>query len=556
MLTGLSITNLVLIDHLTLSFEAGMTALTGETGAGKSILLDALSLALGMRGDAALIRRGADQAVVVAEFLPSSAHPVFEMLCEHSLPQSMPLVLRRVISTNGRTRCFINDALVSVGLLKRVGDTLLEIHGQFDRLLDVSSHTDMLDDFANAHVEKDAVKTQYHAWRKAQQDLVSAQERLELLRREEDYIRFQLAELDKLAIEEGEEERLLAKREGLSQIGKVADSVAQAWKSLGGAQILDALQGAQRALKKVGDDQQKLLQALTSLSAAISETTEAVVLLEEVQSTFDDAPEQLTMIDDRLHALRGAARKYGVTTAELPAFYAQRQADLNSLDATEDLFHTLNQTVSKTQEAYLNAAQRLSAKRQFAAENLTQAVCAELPALKLPQAQFLVRVTPQPESTWCSHGIDHVDFQVAMNKGQTFCSLTKAASGGELARLMLALKSILATQSVVGTLIFDEIDIGVGGAVASAIGHRLTALATNLQVLAITHSPQVAARAQHHLYVSKQEKEGQMCTHVGPLIMRDREDEIARMLSGEHITDAARAAAQSLLLPASKRNVA
>lgn len=548
MLVSLSISNLVLIESLTLSFESGLSVLTGETGAGKSILLDALGLALGMRGDTSLIRAGTDQAIVTAEFVVKSDHVIFDLLKNHGLIPAETLIFRRIIAANGRSRAFVNDQLVSVGLLRQLGDMLLEIHGQFDRLLDAGIHRQLLDDFAHNAVLKDTVRQAYEAWQESVDKWRQSQERLDMLKREEDFLRFQLLALKKLDLQENEEETLLAQRQALSHVGKLYDAVQSAWKSLGGTALLDAMQGGQRALQKCQDLQDpKIMGALSSLTKAVSEMTEAISLLEEVQESFADSPEKLVLIDDRLHALRAAARKHGVTIAELPGYYQKLSEDLDNLDQAEGISQKLWLESERLGEAYKAAAQSLYENRAQAACDLDRSVGQELPALRLPQARFFTAVTLSPESAWSAQGIDHIEFQVAMNKGQEFCSLTKAASGGELARLMLALKAVLAAKSEIGTIIFDEIDIGVGGAVAAAIGQRFNALAQHVQVLAITHSPQVAASAQRHYHVSKADGGNKMRTNVVVLPLEKRYEELARMLSGAEITQEALAAAKTLL---------
>lgn len=548
MLVSLSIANLVLIENLTLSFESGLSVLTGETGAGKSILLDALGLALGMRGDTSLIRAGTDQAIVTAEFVVKSDHVIFDLLKNHGLIPAEILIFRRIIAANGRSRAFVNDQLVSVGLLRQLGDLLLEIHGQFDRLLDAGIHRQLLDDFARNIDLKETVRQAYGAWQESVEKWTKSQQRLDMLKREEDFLRFQLLALKKLDLQENEEEILLTQRHALSHVGKLYDAVQSAWKSLGGTILLDAMQGGQRALQKCQDLQDvKIMGALSSLTKAISEMTEAISLLEEVQESFADSPEKLVMIDDRLHALRAAARKHGVTIAELPAYYQKLSDDLDNLDQAEGISQKLWLESERLCEIYKAAAQNLYENRVQAARDLDRLVGQELPALRLPQGRFLTAVTVLPASAWTAQGIDHIEFQVAMNKGQEFCSLTKAASGGELARLMLALKAVLAAKSEIGTIIFDEIDIGVGGAVAAAIGQRFNALAQHVQVLAITHSPQVAASAQRHYHVSKDDGGNKMRTNVVVLPLEKRYEELARMLSGAEITQEALAAAKTLL---------
>jgi DNA repair protein RecN (Recombination protein N) len=365
MLIGLSIQNLVLIEHLTLPFEAGLSALTGETGAGKSILLDALGLALGMRGDAGLIRIGATQAIVAAEFAIPSSHPVQDLLGEQGFAKGETIVFRRIIAANGRSRAFVNDQLVSVGFLRQLGDLLLEIHGQFDRLLDTSSHRPLLDDFADAQDLAKSVYESYQKWKDAQTEWEEAHLRLETLKREESFLRFQLEELSKLNLRENEEDALLEQRHSLSHMSKLCDAVQTSWKNLGGTSILDALQGGLRALQRIQDVNDPKVEAATvSLKKALEEATEGVSLLEEVQQDLEDGPTRLQTIDDRLHSLRAAARKHAVTVADLPHFATRLKNDLNLLDHAEEATEILHQASIKQRQVYVQLATDLLHRRQ------------------------------------------------------------------------------------------------------------------------------------------------------------------------------------------------
>ena len=548
MLNTLTIQNFVIIDSLNLSFAKGMTALTGETGAGKSILLDALGIILGHRSDVALIRKGCDQAFLAAEFSLSANHPALSLLQEQGIPASETLVIRRSLASNGKNRALINDQPVTITFLRALGELLVEIHGQFDRLMDVSSHRRILDDYMDQLSLKNSVRLAYRTWQEAVTVQTQAEERLDHLRRHEDFLRYQLKEIEALSPEEGEEEQLLEKRQSLIGISKLFESVGGAHGCLQHAEVLSALQTAHRALQKhpTGENDH-IDQATLALEKALSEATEAMAQLEEILGQVDDQPQQLQRIDDRLHALRAIARKHNVTTTDLPQFYAQLKQDLDDLDQAETRAVELARQTRQYKQEFLAHAQDLSNARNNKALELSAAVMAELPELKLPNAKFTISLTPLEEAAWSEQGIDKVNFLVAMNKGQDWQPLEKAASGGELARLMLALKAILATRSTVNTIVFDEIDIGVGGAVATALGQRLSRLAQHLQVLTITHSPQVAATADAHFQVTKEDLGSQVLTNVIQLPLARRHEEIARMLSGEVITDEARAAARSLL---------
>ncbi len=548
MLTALRIQNFVIIDSLELSFNSGMAALTGETGAGKSILLDALGIILGHRSDAGLIRKNFDQALLSAEFTLPANHSAMALLIEQGIPVQETILIRRTLTANGKGKCLVNDQPVTVSFLKTLGENLVEIHGQFDRLMDVSSHRRILDDYVDQPELKDNVKQTYRQWQEAMHNQHHAQERLDHLRRHEDFLRYQLKEIETLAPEHGEEDLLLAQRQGLVGIAKIFESVDIAHSALRQGDTLSVLQTAHRALQRFTTGEHAPIdQAVTALEKAVSETTEALAQLEEIIDQVDDQPQQLQRIDDRLHTLRVIAKKHNVTTTDLPQFYEQLKQDLDDLDQAEVRAVELARVTERTKQAYGIQAAQLTQIRAHKAQELSNAVMAELPDLKLPNARFMIQVSPLDEPNWSEHGVDKINFLVAMNKGQDWQPLEKAASGGELARLMLALKAILATGSTIQTIVFDEIDIGVGGAVAAAIGQRLAKLAAYIQVLTITHSPQVAATADEHFQVSKEDQGSQVLTNVVQLPLTRRHEEIARMLSGEVITDEARAAARSLL---------
>jgi DNA repair protein RecN (Recombination protein N) len=564
MLLSLSIKDLVLIDTLHLSVGPGLSVLTGETGAGKSILLDALGLALGMRGDVSLIRQGAEQAVVCAEFCIKDAPQVAELLQEHGLTDEgqspiSTLVFRRILSRSGspagssvgRSRAFVNDQMVSVGLLRLLGDALLEIHGQFDRLLDPASYRMVLDEFAKAESLRHTVRQNFHAWQQARTQWQEAETHLTALRQNEHFLKHQLEELKKLNPRAGEEETLLQKRNDLAPIGKLSDAVRDSASHLQGhfqaPSVESALHAATKSLQRLqGQGSGKIDAAIEALERALTEVVEAHAQIQDMADQLADQPRQLQEIDERLYVLRAAARKYGVTGDDLGALQQKWVDQLASLDQANDLLAAHAKTAAAARAAYHEAASDLHRCRVEAAQTLEQAVMAELPTLMLPQAHFRVHVTEVPEAQWGEFGLDRIDFMVAMNKGQDFCSLSKSASGGELARFMLALKVALADRSAIPTIIFDEIDTGVGGAVAAAIGERLAKLSARVQVLAITHSPQLAAYAKTHFLVFKEDQGTIMRTSVCSLDAEASQDELARMLSGAEITAEARAAAQRL----------
>jgi DNA repair protein RecN (Recombination protein N) len=548
MLVSLTIQDFVIIRSLDLTFTGGLSALTGETGAGKSILLDALGIILGRRGDASLIRKGAEQTIITAEFSLTDTHDIRTLLETQSIPCLDHLVIRRILYAQGRSRAFVNDQLVTVGFLRLLGDSLVEIHGQFDRLMDVSSHRSLLDAYLCQPDLMASVRGLYKDWRQAQELTTASALRLDHLKRHEDFLRYQLKELEALNLREGEEEELLAKRENLSGFSKIFEAVSQAYQLLGKSQVPLVLDQAHRSLQKVPSGSCPAVdQAMTALAKGLSELTEALAQLEDLHAQMEGQPQQLQHIDDRLHQLRAVARKHNTTIASLPGFCQQLHQDLEDLDQAEYRVAQLRQEEEKKKQIYKAEALRLSQLRLQKARELDAAIMAELPDLKLPNARFFTEVAQLEASHWHEGGIDRVNFLIAMNKGQELCPLEKAASGGELARLMLSLKAILATVSCTDTIIFDEIDIGVGGAVAAAIGHRLAKLSETVQVLVITHSPQVAALADHHFQVSKGETDQEVLTQVCALPLTTRYEELARMLSGEEITHEARAAAKKLL---------
>lgn len=548
MLASLSIRDFVIIDSLDLTFESGLSALTGETGAGKSILLDALSLALGMRSDASLVRQGAKESVITAEFVVREASAVVDLLARQSIPTEESLIIRRLISAQGKGKAYVNDHQVSIAFLRELGDALLEIHGQFDRLLEISSHRKLLDAYLLAPDLLGGVRQSYQGWQEAQKNYQEAATRLDHLRRHEDFLKYQLKELENLNPQAGEEAQLIEARQELSGFAKLFDVVQQAYQALQSGATLDCLHQAFRALQKLPEATDAHVDAATkSLQIALSETTEAVAQLEELYGKIDDQPAKLQQIDDRLQALRAAGRKHNVAVDELASFLEQLREDLETLDQAEQRTASLEKIVLAKKDIFYEAALLLSQARIVKAKELDASMAQELPLLMLQNARFQTVVSQLEEAAWHEAGIDKIQFLVAMNKGQDLSPLEKTASGGELARLMLSLKATLATTVTLPTIIFDEIDIGVGGAVAAAIGQRLAKLAQHVQVLAITHSPQVAAASDHHYLVMKQDMGNQMQTTVIKLPLVNRYDELARMLSGVEVTDEARAAAKKLL---------
>jgi len=553
MLQSLSIRDVVLIDRLDLSFKERLSVLTGETGAGKSILLDSLSLALGARADAGLVRTGATQLSVTAAFDPPAAHPARALVAEQGLEVGdEPLLLRRMVAADGRSRAYLNDQAVSVGLLRQIGDALVEIHGQFDThgLMDPSTHRSVLDAFAEVGEAALSVREGWRVWHTKAESRAKAEAALLQARAEEDLLRHNLAELEALAPVPGEEKELAEKRSRLMHAQKLTEGVNAAFGALtGGADVEGALRKASQHLSRIADLAGSALTPITeALDRAAIELSEAVSQLERLSAEIDLDPSHLETAETRLFALRGAARKHGVEVDRLSELRTEIIARLSSLDDGGSVLVRLAKEEQAARAAYLEAARALSRARHAAAQRLDAAVNAELPPLKLDKATFRTAVNDLPESAWGESGLDHVAFEVATNPGTPPGAIGKIASGGELARFMLALKVVLAGASPIPTLVFDEVDTGIGGATADAVGERLSRLAQGVQVLVVTHSPQVAARGDHHWRVDKKEVEpGRIATSVAPLDGPARREEIARMLSGAHITDEARAAADRLL---------
>ncbi|APH53656.1 DNA repair protein recN [Granulibacter bethesdensis] len=562
MLTALSIRDVVLIERLDLTFSTGLTVLTGETGAGKSILLDSLGLALGARAEAGLLRAGAEQASVTACFAPPPSHPVEALLAEHELEIEDELVIRRILGKDGRSRAFVNDQPVSIALLRRMGALLVEVQGQHEQmgLADPAMHGPMLDAFGIDPSLQTAVASRWADWRTVIERLSQARIALEEAERDRDWLTHAANELSSLAPQEGEDIQLAAERTRLQQAERRGEAIAAALAELTprdrrSAGPAAALRAATRSLQRAstplqGEDQGADLPtapALAALERAEEALAEAEMLLSRLINDSDADPRQLEHIEERLFALRAAARKHNVTVLELPGLLETLRQRLSALESGDHAIAALTVEENRARQAYLEAAATLSAARQQAATQLERAINAELPPLKLERARFFTRIETLPERQWGEAGQDSIAFLIAANPGQPPGPLAKVASGGELSRLMLALKVVLASRSTVPTLVFDEVDSGIGGATAAAVGERLAQVARHSQVLVVTHSPQVAARGQAHLRVAKSVTKDRTATTVEVLIGAERREEIARMLSGETITEAARAAADDLL---------
>ena len=552
MLVELSIRDIVLIEQLTIRFERGLAVLTGETGAGKSILLDALSLALGGRGDASLVRHGAVQGQVVAVFDLSPSDPLRALLDEAGIDADPgePVFLKRIQSADGRTRAFINDQSVSVTTLSALGQRLVEIHGQHDdrALVDPAMHRDLIDAFGGLQGDAAHLAGLFRTWRGLERHLAEQRARVDAAMREADFLRASVDELTRLAPETGEEDALAEKRAAMMRAEKVAGDLNDAHETLSGAASpVPGIAGLLRRLERKAADVPGMFTDVNEhLARALDHLAEAQNLIERAVNEADHDPRALERVEERLFGLRAAGRKYGVPVADLPALAVRMADDLAALDAGEERLAALGAEAAAAREAFDRAATALSAERRTAAGHLADAVMAELPALKLEKARFLAEITTDPEAR-AEAGIDTVEFHVQTNPGTRPGPMMKVASGGELSRFLLALKVALADRGSAPTLVFDEIDTGVGGAVADAIGARLARLAETVQVLSVTHAPQVAARARHHFLIAKgQGRDAVVATSVREMDEAARLEEIARMLAGAQVTDEARAAARTL----------
>ena len=565
MLIGLSIRDVVLIESLDLAIGEGLTALTGETGAGKSIILDALGLATGARADAGLVRRGAaGHASATAIFALPADHPAFAYLDDKGLDYARDedLVLRRQLSPDGRSRAFVNDQATSVGVLKDLGALLLEVHGQHETvgLLDPKTHRGLLDAFGGVSVG--AVASAWSAWRAAREKAEGLRDLASRAAAETEELTLRLSELDRLDPRDGEETSLAEERALLSSAEKAITDVAAAQDALGGDNFTGKLAQAYRALERARDRalqagapaegaaMSRLQAACDAVDRALVEAQEASAAIDAVAESFEFEPDRLEKAEERLFALRGMARKLNVLVEDLPAKRAEFATRLQAIETSEEALKAAAAEAAEAREAYLYAAEALSAERRAAGDALAKAVEAELAPLKLEKARFRVAVEPLAEDRAGPTGLDRVAFEISTNPGAPFGPMEAIASGGELARFALALKAALAARGggPQPLMIFDEVDQGVGGAVADAVGLRLKRLAANAQVLVVTHSAQVAARGDAHWRISKSGDDTSTRTKVEPLSPAQREEEIARMLSGAEVTEAARAAARALMV--------
>ncbi|MCF8473156.1 MAG: DNA repair protein RecN [Emcibacter sp.] len=553
MLNSLTINNIILIDRIHIEFEDGLCVLSGETGAGKSILMDSLGLAVGARSGKELVRHGTDQASVIADFSLPDDHNIWSFFEANSLTKDGgQIILRRSLTEDGRSRAFVNDQPVSIGLLREIGDMLVEIHGQHDErgLLNASGHRKILDDYGQYDDLVTTVRKTYSHLINLQKQLSQETVKLIAAQADEDYIRYNLKELMELSPQEGEENILADQRSKMMQGEQMSGDLSDVLTSLLDRNGVDAtLRSLIRRLSRIGGENVLLEPVTSALDRAAEETSNAIAILEQTVRDMEFSPHDLENAEERLFALRAAARKHHCLVDDLSNIISNFEQKLHDLEYGDEEVKRLRREIKAAEEKFHMAVDCLSRARIKAAVELDKLVNLELPPLKMEKAKFKTEIMTLDRAEWGAEGGERIEFQISTNPGAPFGGLIKVASGGELSRFILALKVVLSQKTTVPTLIFDEIDRGVGGAVADAVGERLKRLATEAQVLVITHSPQVAARAAYHWLIEKSEKisGGGVFTNITSLDDHHRKEEIARMLAGAEITDEARAAAAILM---------
>lgn len=552
MLQSLSIRNVVLIDKLDLDFKSGLSVLTGETGAGKSILLDSLGLVLGNRAETSLIRQGEDKLSVTAQFSLQKQTPALRaLLDEYEIEADDELLIKRSLTRDGKGKIFINDQPAGAKLLKEIGKYLVEVHGQFDNqgLLNPANHLDVLDAYGAYKPLAERTAAAFAAYKKARAARQEAEKNIARAKEDEENLRHWVDELEKVNPRPDEEDELGKKRQEMMNAEKIIDSLNYAYGALTErADVQGAIRSAQSAMDKANTLVDGCYQTIIDmLDQALIDISETVNELEEVSHNVSLNQNELENIEERLYALRGLARKHNVAVSDLPQTLADFRNRLSTIELGEEGIAALRKAEDTAKLDYVKAANELSSARQAAALQLDNKVMSELPPLKMEKARFVTVMEKTDESGWSEKGFNNVYFTVATNPNSPQGPLNKIASGGELARFMLALKVNLAQSSSVATMIFDEVDAGVGGATAQAVGERLARLARDVQVLVVTHSPQVAACGNNHFKVEKSTAGNVTTTTVRELTKIEKSEEIARMLAGEVITDAARAAAKVLI---------
>ena len=549
MLLSLSIRNVVLIDYLNINFENGLVVLSGETGSGKSILLDALGLAIGARADADLVRYNSKLITVIAEFQMPNNGLIEKLLNDHGIEMDSALLLKRTVSIEGRSRAFINDQPVNIAFLKRIGELLVEIHGQLEThgLLDPINHRKILDDYGNYPELLESVSRSFKKWKDAQTLYQSKVEEFNKVKKEEEFVRFSVDELVEINPRENDEQLLSDKRSLLMNAGNLIMVTKEAFEQLTNSiepNLREVIQKVMRSLEKAGG---KFDQLASCLERSLLEATEAISEIELLSEQLSSRPDDLEKTEERLFRLRALARKHQVPVSELPELLLRLEKQLANLIDGESNLKIMEEEIIGLKNTYKSDCENLTLTRSKVSSELDDLVSLELHPLKLEAARFVTQLIELPESDWNEYGVESISFKVQTNPNTELGPLNKIASGGELARIMLALKVILADSIKIPTIIFDEVDAGIGGAAAAAVGDRLEKLGINTQVLVITHSPQVASRGNNHFRIIKEsDKDGNRII-LSPLTSISRTEEIARMLSGSEITDEARAAALKLI---------
>jgi len=554
MITNITIKNVVLIEKLQIEFHNGLCALTGETGAGKSILLDSVGLALGNRANSSLIGKSSDSCSVSVSFDLKENHPAYKILEDNEFDEEEAIIIDRTISKDGKSKAFINNRQVSASLLKSIGESLVEIHGQFDnhKLLQPSSHRIMLDEYASLLGTTSELSKLWFNWKKLKEDLKEAEEKARKAKEDEEYLNHVVKELIDLSPEEGEDERLSEIKTKLQNKERIIEALNNTYSCLAGDKSADnLLQKAFRMLDRGTQNSGDLVNpALESIDRALNEVNEAISIIDNICSDMQNEGENLEYIDERLNSLRSAARKHQCSVDDLSNKLEEFKEQLKFINDQGDYLSDLSLQCDRAKKEYIKLANLISNKRKEYALKIDKEIAKELIGLKLEKARFRTEITDKPEDDWNENGIDNVNFMVSTNPNSDFGALNKIASGGEIARFMLALKVVTAETGFSETMIFDEVDTGIGGAVADAVGERLKRLANTKQILVVTHSPQVASRADNHWHISKKEKKNtdRITTSIYSLNdNEERKEEIARMISGATITEEARAAAGKLL---------
>lgn len=551
MLKSLSIRNVVLIDKLDLDFQNGFSVLSGETGAGKSILLDSVGLLLGKRAEVGMIRSGCDKLSVCGSFEIADKKGELAALCaEYDLDFEHEIIIKRTLNQDGKGKIFFNDQPITQKLLKEIGSYLVEIHGQFDNqgLLNPATHLSVLDGYG-AYPEKITVlKTAFAAYKKAKDNRVNAEAKIAQSKAEEDNLRHWVDEFQKMQPRENEQEELEEKRRQMMNAEKILENLDAAYKALNQGGVQSALRQAQAAISRVNVLLNGKFDNIYSLlDTALVNADEAGEEIEAASNEVSLNQNELDAVEERLFALKALARKHNTTIEELPLVWQQMEENLRNLELGEDDIENLRKLEEAAYKDYVKKATEVSQARLAAALRLDGKIQAELPDLKMEKARFMTQISTKPENQWNENGRDDVCFMVSTNPNTPYGSISKIASGGELARFMLALKVNLAQTSQVETMIFDEVDTGIGGATAQAVGEKLAKLGEQVQVLVVTHSPQVAAQSKYHYKVEKTTVDNVTTTSLRELSAAEKTEEVARMLSGEHITDEARAAAKVLI---------